>query len=713
MTMTGDGAAGPSWGARRAMVLLVLVTAGHGMAGAGPISPRQLVEVVDLGNPVISPDGSQVAFRQEQANVERDTYETVWYVRALEGNAPPRRVADGGVPLRALATGVVEPAPATWSPDGRWIYYRALLDGKVAVWRAAADGSGAESVTADAADVRDFMLSPDGQALHYSVGATREQVLEAERAEHARGVRIDGTTYIGAGLFRSGQSGGRAVTQRLAGGWFTPGPLLSQWPDRWKRVDVDARGAGPADTSAPHGSKTAQGDDSASFKQATHPVDGRVARLVRVGDAAERRQKPYVELSMIPAGGGAPAIICDADLCAEREITDIQWRPGSDEVLFTVTDRSEGWAQSIFRWDLANGVVSPLVRSRGLLHGSSRRFFDVPCALSSDTMVCVTAEADRPPRLEAIDIQDGRRRVLFDPNLGLAQEIAASVPARLIMWKDELGDEFSGWIFDAMVKQGAPPPPLFVNYYSCRGFLRGGLGDEWPLTSLAAHGISALCINTNPSYVDGDESYAQGTRAVESVVRLLAEQGAIDPGKVGMGGLSYGSEVTMWTLMYSDVLSAASVSTPTITPNWYLFNSLREGFAQMVMDRWQVGSPEATPARWRTMSPVFNRHRINAPILFQMSEQEYLLALEYAVPMLQENKADAYVFADEPHIKFRPSHQLAAYERNLDWFRFWLQGYESPLSNDQGQYAVWRSMREHGRPASSRPALDPVTTKGD
>lgn len=698
MAMIAGQATGPSSGVRGWMVVfLVLVNPVHGMAWAEPVSPRQLVELVDLGNPVISPDGSRVAFRQEQANVERDTYDTVWYVQPLDGSAPPTRVADGGIPLRSLATGVVEPAPATWSPDGRWIYYRALLDGKIAVWRAAADGSGAEPVTTDAADVRDFLLGPDGRALHYSVGATREQILDAERKERARGVRIDGTIYIGAGLFRSGQGGGQAATQRLVGGWFTPGPLLHGLPDRWKRVDVDARGADPVDTAAPPAAKAGPGDDSAAFKQAAHPADGRMARLTRVGESAERRQKPYVELSMISEGGRAAAVICKAELCTNREITDIQWRPGHGEVLFTVTDRLEGRAQSIYRWDVAKGTVSPLVRSRGLLRGSSRRFWDVPCALSSDTMVCVTAEADVPPRLEVIALRDGQRRVLFDPNLGLAREIATSVPARLIRWTDERGDEFSGWLFSAVLKEGEPPPPLFVNYYSCNGFIRGGLGDEWPLTTMAAHGISALCINTNPSYLDGAESHAQGARAVESVVRHLAGQGSIDPGRVGMGGLSYGSEVTMWTLMYSDVLSAASVSTPTITPTWYLFNSLREGFAEMVMDRWQVGSPEETPERWRTMSPVFNRHRINAPIIFQMSEQEYLLALEYALPMLQEHKADIYVFADEPHIKFRPKHQLAAYERNLDWFRFWLQGYESSLRSDRDQYAIWRSMREAGR----------------
>src|SRR3546814_11214474 len=81
---------------------------------------------------------------------------------------------------------------------------------------------------------------------------------------------------------------------------------------------------------------------------------------------------------------------------------------------------------------------------------------------------------------------------------------------------------------------------------------------------MASYGISALCINGNPSFRNSRENYAQGTRAVESIVRLLADQGGIDPARVGMGGLSYGSEVTMWTLMHSDLLAAASVSSSAV-----------------------------------------------------------------------------------------------------------------------------------------------------
>src|SRR3546814_7681581 len=75
----------------------------------------------------------------------------------------PRGGADGGIPLRHYSTGHPLSAKAVWSPDGRWIYYRALVDGKIAVWQAAADGSEARPVTSDPADIREFSLSADGQ----------------------------------------------------------------------------------------------------------------------------------------------------------------------------------------------------------------------------------------------------------------------------------------------------------------------------------------------------------------------------------------------------------------------------------------------------------------------------------------------------------------------------------------------------------------------
>ncbi len=661
---------------------------------ASTISPRRLLEVADIAGPAVSPDGRSVAFRVERASVERNTYDTVWYVQGL-GDGWPRRVAEGGVPLRDSAGESLLPK-VVWSPDNRWIYYSALIDGKIDVWRAAADGSGAEPVTHDAVDVRDFALDKGGRVLRYSVGATRAEVRSAEQAEYDQGIHIDASVPIGQSLFRSGYVGGRMATQRFSRVWFDRAPLLTDVPDRWMEIDL-ATGArralaGSDVPSVPSLVPDKAGVDGDPWKSVRDPHGGRVAWLTRMGDGKGLMYRPDVLLSALPDGHARRAIKCVSALCTGKAITGIQWRPGHDEVLFTVTDPRQGLAQSIFRWNVETGELRVVIQSGGLVDGG--RDSASNCGVSAEALVCVTAEAGRPPRLERVDLESGRRHVLFDPNEALATDMAR-VPVRLLRWEDKQGRWVTGQFYPAQ-RSGAGPAPLFITYYSCPGFVRGGVGDEWPLVSLAQAGISALCINRRPGYtMDAVARYGEGLAAVESVIDLLSKEGEIDRARVGMGGLSLGGEVTMWTVTESNLLAAASIANPVVSPSYYLISRMKgEAFFNGLLKGWGLGSPDETPERWKVLSPAFKLDKIRAPILFQHSEQEYMYALDYEIPLIREHRADLYVFPNEPHQKFQPRHKLAVYERNLDWFRFWLQGYEDPAPSKKAQYVRWRAMRK-------------------
>ncbi|WP_447736926.1 Atxe2 family lasso peptide isopeptidase [Rhodanobacter soli] len=686
--------------ANRILVLGILLAMLPPFSHAEKISPRRLLEVIDFSPPVVSPDGSSVAFRVEQASIERDTYDSYWYVQRVEGDASSRLVADGGVPLRDTA-GISIPTTAVWSPDGRWIYYRARLDGRIDVWRAATDGSGAEPVTRDPADVRDFGLTDNGGTLKYSVGASREHIVRAELAEYDRGIRIDETVPIGQGLFRSGNVEGRLETQRYTGLWFDRAGLLATEPDRWKAIDLETRAVRdlmPSDRSPPPLAPfdLARGVPE-PWKLSLDPGTGRIALLTRVGngDGLVRKRKPDVQLAMLPNRAANKPILCVAELCTNKAISGVQWRPGSDEVLFTVTDPAEGLAQSIYSWNVQTGAVRLVIRAKGLLSGG--RDASSPCGLSGVVLVCVTASADQPPRLERVDLESGKRHVLFDPNADLAADMEHTVQPQLIRWSDGAGHHFTGQFFPAR-RTGHGPPPLFVNYYDCRGFLRGGVGDEWPFASLAEDGVSALCINHGPWFADAVARYNEGLSAVKSAVDLLASQGKIDRTRVGMGGLSFGSEIALWVATKSDLLTAVSVTSPPVSPLYFLLNSLKgRSLAVGLKNVWQLGSPEETPKRWRALSPAYSVDKLHAPLLLQMPEQEYLYSLDYVIPLLLDNRADLYVFPNEPHQKFQPKHKLAAYERNIDWFRFWLQGYEDPSLDKREQYEHWHVLRDRKR----------------
>ncbi len=675
---------------RRLVVLgLLLSLMGHARY-VNAVSPRQLVGVVDFSAPLVSPDGELVAFRVEQASIERNTYDSAWYVQDINGLAPPLRVADGGVPLRGFG-GSSLPADVVWSMDSRWIYYRALLEGRVEIWRASADGSMTEAVTHDPADVRDFLPNPSGRVLKYAVGASREMIANAEQREYDLGIRIDESVPIGQGLFRSGYNEARFATQRYGDVWFERTGLLSGIPLRWKEVDLLSgvvRDLGTEDSlSLPNREERVFAE---AWKSASDPVSDRIVVLTRVGRDDGLWDKPDVELGVISPGNAHRMNLCTAALCAGKAFTGIQWRPDTDEVLATITDPDLGLAQSIIRWNVLTNEVHSVVESRGLVNGGRDVYAD--CGVSAQVLVCVSAEADRPPRVERIDIETGERRTLFDPNAALAFDIARIAPAELLRWSDAMGRRFTGQFFRA---RGDAPTPLFITYYSCPGFVRGGIGDEWPLVSMVEKGISALCINSLPSYtLDAVERHDEGLHAVRSVVDMLANEGKVDRTKIGMGGLSYGGAVALWAATDSDLLAAASVSSPVVSPNYYLFASLKgEAFFSGLKKMWGLGAPDETPERWRRISPAFKLDRVTAPVLFQMSEQEYMNALDYAIPLMRGLRADMYVFPHEPHIKFQPRHLLAVYERNLDWFRFWLQGVEDEDASKESQYRHWRLMK--------------------
>lgn len=662
-------------------------------AAASPalaVSPRQLVEVADFSSPVVSPDGTRVAYRVSRASIERDTYDSAWYIQQMDGSSPPRRVGDGGVPLRDSA-GVALPALAVWSPDGRWIYYRARLDGRIDVWRASADGGATERVTEGGADIRDFSLSADGKVLKYSVGPTREEEAAAERAEYDHGIRVDRATPLGQSLFRSGVTEGRPATQRL-GVMFNRVALTADVPDHWRAIDLASgavRDLAPSDKPAAVLAATdLAGQVPHIWKLERDGKSGRIALLTRMGETTDR---PRIELAMLPARSARHLVKCAAEACTDKEISGVQWRAGTDEVIFTVTPYDRGFAQSIYRWNVRTGVVQPIATSSGLFGGEGRWGPGI-CGVSSAALACVTADANRPPRLERVDLGTGERRVLFDPNEALAHDLA-SIPAQLLRWTDAKGRTLTGQFYPAR-SAGGKPSPLFVTYYRCLGFVRGGSGDEWPLATMAEQGISTLCINAPSFSANADERYDVGRSAVESAVERLASEGRIDRSKIGMGGLSFGSEVTMWTLIHSDVIAAASMASPTTSPMYYLLGSnIGDSFLSLLRANWQLGAPDETPAQWKQISPTLNLGKIRAPILMQFPEQEYMHGLDYAIPLMRSHRADLYVFPNEPHNKFQPRHKLAVYARNLDWFRFWLQGYEDPSPAKAVQYTRWRTMR--------------------
>lgn len=673
---------------KRRLLLLCALLAPAGVAHAQRTpSMREMIELTDLSSVAISPDGRMVAFREESASIERNAHDLAWFVVPADGSAPPRRLADAGE--GNWLNGTLLSEPPVWSADSRFILYRAVINGEVQVWRAAADGSGVARITREAGNVIDMMLGADGRTITYRVGASRDDIVRAERQEYDQGVLIDASVDPSRPLYRGGRIDGRPATERLKGFWFGHGGLLADQAPQARTVDIVSGLAREANT--------AEVARLAPAVQYFDKLDGRF--LIARVSSGDTRGTAYVlssgsthELLVAHGADLQDAVRCHPAACVGQRIRSVTWQEGSNALVFETGDGSGN--SNLYRWDVASGAVLTLASGRGMLNGG--RDQSESCAVGARTMVCVAAAADVPPHLVAIDLDSARSRPLAEPNRALAGQSPRFQP---IDWIDGSGRHFTGQLLQP--EGGTGPVPLFVTYYSCGGYLRGGLGDEFPLRELARHGIAALCINRFPAPDGvGDQvgAYRIAQSGIAAIIDRLAREGTIDRSKVGMGGVSFGGESTIWIAMHSRLLAATSIANVLLTPTYYWFNAVKgREIPKVLQTGWGIGDPDHDRRGWQGLSPAFNADRIRSPLLMQLPELEYRPNVELLARLQQaRTPVELWAFPDEVHVKWQPRHQLAANERNLDWFRYWLQGRIDPDPAKAAQYSRWKAYGASG-----------------
>ncbi|MGJ0239920.1 Atxe2 family lasso peptide isopeptidase [Novosphingobium fluoreni] len=645
---------------------------------------RELIELTDLSSVAISPDGRMAAFREENALIERNVHELAWFVVPVDGSASPRRLADAGE--GNWLNGTLLSEPPLWSADSRFILYRAVIDGEVQVWRAAADGSSVARITQEPGNLIDIAPGPDPHTVLFREGAARDDIARAERRDYDEGVLVDASVDPSRPLYRGARIDGRQATERLKGFWFGHGGLLADRPPRVRVLDIVSGAV-----------RDASQAEAATLAPQTSFFDRLGGRfLIARAAAGDARGTGYVlssgtthELLVARGPGLAGAIPCTAPQCTGQRIRALAWQQGADALVFETRD---GLGNStLYRWNVKSGTVTTLARGAGTLNGG--RDDSEGCAIGARTMVCIAAAADMPPRLVAIDLDSGAMRSLVEPNRALADP---DLRFRPLEWQDGVGRRFSGQLLLPAAKNG--PVPLFVTYYSCSGYLRGGLGDEFPLREFARHGIAALCINRFPAPDGvGDQvgAYRIAQSGVAAAIALLARENLVDPTRVGMGGVSFGGESTIWIAMHSRLLAAMSIANELLTPTYYWFNAV-EGreVPEVLRSGWGIGDPDHDRRGWRALSPAFNTDRIHIPLLMQLPELEYRPNVELLARLQRAHTpVELWAFPGEVHIKWQPRHQLAANVRNLDWFRFWLTGEIDPDPRKAEQYRRWEAYR--------------------
>jgi len=95
------------------------------------------------------------------------------------------------------------------------------------------------------------------------------------------------------------------------------------------------------------------------------------------------------------------------------------------------------------------------------------------------------------------------------------------------------------------------------------------------------------------------------------------------------------------------------------------------------------------------MAPEVNADRIDVPVLNNDPDSEFLEDLALYTSLRELGKPmELFIYPNELHVVNQPKHRFEIYERNLDWFRFWLKSEEAPDSAKKEQYQRWRQLRQ-------------------
>ncbi len=646
-----------------------------------PITSMDLLTMRDVIGLQISPDGKRVAYVVSQAVHETNSYRTALFVVETEPGSVPVNLGSAGPPQWDRLGQYIKIGPQ-WSPDSQYITHLMGEKDRKQIWRWHRAGGEPEQLTRSASDVQSYEWRPDGRQIVF----TSVDPISPEEIKRVAEQGILYDSYAGEGFESSITPWEGRYIARAA---IATKPRRKQvWIyDLATRTERKATAEEEADYNKAHLPRPVyQPTDKVYVHIIETSPDRKLIAYVSYLLDPEKPRPGAWSVSIKESDGGEPIeLVPPSEFYTNR----LWWSKDSRTIYFT-RDKEAG-GTGIYAIPARGGTMREVIKSKDLLTQIS---FDKDVS----RVACLRENATTPPEVALFDLKDGVLHTLANVNPEF-QNIALS-PVTKLEWYNKYGDKSSGYLVKPHNYEPGKRYPLIVTTYGTPGFLRGAVGDEYPIQVFAANGFAVLDFYrpSRPVPKQGDFdtvmlNWYSPMASLETAVNMLDKMGVIDPTRKGLTGLSYGAEITNFTISHSDLFQAAAASSDSARdPIFFYFAN---SFWHRSFKQWGLGLPEGeTAARWQELSPALNAARVKAPLLIQVADSEYLHGLQFYTALREHGKpVEMIIYADEWHIKNQPKHRYEVYQRNIDWFNFWLQGREDTDPSKRDQFTRWRAMR--------------------
>lgn len=687
-------------------IFLGSVTGGYVFAsGESGITVDDLVRRAQIPLAAISPDGRFVAYTVIRGNPLEDAYDVVVQVTATHPAATPLTLSQYRLaPNEAFDESEdLQPAAAAlhWT-SANVLYYVTKAAGKerLVAW----DSQSRESlILMDAHDRIEF----DGDALwddsswkaplnglsksYLSISSTDfiDRPVRRDQEVIDNSWRMsDGYRFYGA--FRNPKLG-RWIRQQ---NWsLGTGGMLQVLPvgaskERW---DVT-----PNDVKALSSVHTSNSGDTAIYEtyQAPSPDGARLAVVEEANLNLTRPGTSYSSARIVITRGAQRQILVPFSR-PRRAMAILGWRPDSKGIYFV----SLGPQESTVKLAKLDGKILEVDREAAELQIAGS-FYNRKCqAVSTDGRFAVLIRSTNvnPGELIKLDLTSGAVTVLATPN----EPFVKSAETHIRFYPIEVeGQDVYGRLYLPRGYRPGTRYPLVITQYISRPGYYASVGDEIPILPLTVHGIAVFSMHSRGVNINSEvgdfrlevERVRRPLRAMKWVIEKLVADGVVDRDRVGESGLSYGAEIAMYAYWNSSLFRAVSVATGSWDPSLMLFGGL--GYAASMERRGFPISqaPDSFP-QWGELSAGLNARSSLPPLLIQSPDAEEVMTVPSWF-QLRRVGADVewYEYPNEGHVKRGPANKWWVFQRNLDWFDFWLNGHEDPGPAKAEQYRRWETL---------------------
>jgi dipeptidyl aminopeptidase/acylaminoacyl peptidase len=654
-----------------------------------PVTSMDLLNLRDFHGSQISPDGKWVAFVLGQAVYDSNSYRSGLFIVSTAKGAKPTSLGSAGPPHWKLEN-QWWPENPQWSSDSEHIYYRLKNTGTWQVWKWKQSGGAPIQVTHLARNVESFQIIPDGTKLALAVEKP-STVDEKQLVEH--GVLYDGT--FNAGMPRplldeivlDHTEEGRGGTPETET-WIHD--LRNGTEREATKDEADAYNLEDYGTPTEKLFSKKELEELAIGRIKISPDGKNVVYEHTLADPSESARMTY-PLFLKPVVGGMPIALTPGLYYA----VDFWWSPDSKEIYYSEFDAAgvdNPRPTKLMAVSATGGEPRKVLDSPGLQYGYS-------LDRAGRFLACTHEDNTTPPELELADLSKGQTHLLADANPEF-QNLQLS-PTKRIDISNKYGDHFWGHlVYPLGYEPGKRYPLILTTYRDGDYFLRGAVGDEYPIQVFAANGFAVLNLDIgevrNSKRGDFESQvlfWASPIEGMDVAITRLAEMGIVDRSQVAVTGLSHGAELVNYAISQTHLFRAAIASGSGVDPIAY--DTTTDFFRSSVADTYSLGWPDGdSRARWQRVSPALNASRVFAPLLINAADDEYVWDMQWVTALRELKKpVEMFIYPNELHLKNQPKHRYEIYQRNLDWMEFWLKGKEDPNPAKAEQYGRWRKLR--------------------